>query len=339
MIDINRRYLLAERPTGLAIAGALRLDMASPPEPGEGEFVVRNEWISLDPAMRGWMSPGRSYIDPVEIGTVMRAFAAGTVVASRHADYPVGCKVAGLFGMQDYALSDGDPRGGTVRRAIDGVPLSAMLGILGLTGLTAYFGLLEIGQPRGGETVVVSAAAGAVGSAVVQIARIMGCRVVGIAGGPEKCAFVNELGADGCIDYKAEDVPGQLKRLCPQGIDIFFDNVGGDILDAVLRRINVGARVVLCGGISQYGAAVPKGPSAYLSLLANRARMEGFIYFDFFDRFDAAEAALAAWFRRGWLRHQEEIVDGLGAAPGALSMLFDGANKGKLLVRVGSEAL
>lgn len=339
MIDINRRYLLVDRPTGLNVAGALKLDMASPPQPSKGEFVVRNEWISLDPAMRGWMSAGRSYIDPVEIGGVMRAFAAGTVVASLNPHYPVGCKVSGLFGMQDYALSDGDPRGGTVRRAIDGVPLSAMLGVLGLTGLTAYFGLLEIGKPRGGETVVVSAAAGAVGSAVVQIARIMGCRVVGIAGGRDKCAFVENLGADGCIDYKSQDVARQLKRLCPQGIDIFFDNVGGDILDAALRRINVGARVVLCGGISQYGAAVPQGPSAYLSLLANRARMEGFIYFDYFDRFDSAEAALATWFKRGWLRHQEEIVDGLGAAPEALSMLFDGSNRGKLLVRVGSQAL
>lgn len=338
MIDINRRYVLAERPVGLETAGALKLAMDSPPEPGEGEFVVRNEWISLDPAMRGWMSAGKSYIEPVEIGAVMRAFAAGTVVASRHPEYAVGSKVAGLFGMQDYALSDGDPLNRTVRRAIDGVPLSAMLGILGLTGLTAYFGLLEIGRPRGGDTVVVSAAAGAVGSAVVQIARIMGCRVVGIAGGADKCAFVTSLGAEACIDYKSEDVARQLKAVAPQGVDIFFDNVGGDILDAVLRRINVGARVVLCGGISQYGSAMPQGPSAYLSLLANRARMEGFVYFDFRDRFDAAEAALGSWLKRGWLQHKEDVVDGLGAAPGALSMLFSGANTGKLIVRVGSNA-
>ena len=212
-----------------------------------------------------------------------------------------------------------------------------MLGILGLTGITAYFGLLDIGRPRAGETIVVSAAAGAVGSAVVQIGKIMGCRVVGVAGGAEKCDFVKSLGADACIDYKNEDVNAAIKTYCASGIDVFFDNVGGDILDAVLRRINKGARIVLCGGISQYESTSPKGPAGYLSLLANRARMEGFIYFDFADRFSEAEIALSTWLKRGWLQQQEHVVEGLDLAPVTLTKLFDGSNMGKLLLRLPAD--
>lgn len=334
---VNRRYLLATRPTGADLSSLFQRDDTPVPEPREGEFVVRNKWLSLDPAMRGWMSAGRSYIEPVELGAVMRGFGAGEVIASHHPKFALGTQVTGLFGWQDYALSNGDIDGKPVRHAVPGVPLSAMLGILGLTGQTAYFGLLDIGCPKGGETIVVSAAAGAVGSAVVQIAKIMGCRVIGIAGGQEKCSFVSSIGADACINYKSEDVGKALKAACPSGIDVFFDNVGGEILDAVLRRINRGARIVLCGGISQYGVANPQGPSAYLSLLANRARMEGFIYFDYVDRFNEAEAALASWLARGWLTHQEDIVDGLEAAPGALGKLFEGTNRGKLLIRIAGE--
>ena len=334
---VNRRYLLSSRPVGPYTPDLLSLDHKPLPDVAEGEFLVRNEWISLDPAMRGWMSAGRSYIEPVEVGAVMRAFAAGKVIASRHPDYAIGTQVAGLFGLQEYALCDGINADRTIRNAIDGVPLSAMLGILGLTGLTAYFGLLDIGRPRAGETIVVSAAAGAVGSAVVQIGKIMGCRVVGIAGGTEKCDFVTSLGADACIDYKNEDLNAAIKTHCAGGIDVFFDNVGGDILDSVLRRINKGARIVLCGGISQYESHNPKGPTNYLSLLANRARMEGFIYFDFADRFSEAETALSTWLKRGWLQHQEHVVEGLDLAPLTLTKLFDGSNMGKLLLRLPAD--
>lgn len=330
---INRQLRLAQRPTSAPVGPAnFEVVEAARPEPGPGEFVVRNCWLSLDPASRGWMSAGRSYIAPVELGDVMRGFASGVVVASRHPDYEPGDRVSGLFGWQDYAVSCGEG----VRRLLPGASLLDMLGPLGLPGVTAYFGLIDIGQPRGGETLLVSAAAGAVGSAVVQIGRILGCKVVGIAGGPEKCAFVESLGAT-AVDYKAADFHDQLRAACPDGVDVFFDNVGGAVLEAAIRRMNTFGRIALCGGISQYGSAAPKGPANYLILLSSRVRMQGFIYFDYVDRFDEAEAALAAWLSRGWLVGREEIVDGLTEAPTALQRLFDGANRGKLVVRISDE--
>lgn len=330
MTAVNRQLILTSRPGAEICNENFSFVSAFVSEPGEGEFVVRNEWFSLDPAMRGWVSGARSYIAPVEIGTVMRAFAAGRVVASRHSRFPVGTAVTGLFGLQDYAVSAGDRN---VRPVPSGVPLSACLGVLGLTGLTAYFGLLDIGRPKAGQTVVVSAAAGAVGSVACQIARLKGCRVVGIAGGPEKCDWVKSLGADAVIDYKNESLRDRIKATCPDGIDVYFDNVGGNILEEVLRRINVGARIVLCGGISQYNTSTARGPANFLSLLANRARMEGFVYFDYQDRFDEGEHALRNWLLEGQLQHQEDIVTGLENSVDGLAKLFDGSNRGKLLVR------
>ena len=331
--QVNRRYLLAARPTGPVTAANFRLEEAAAPEPGPGEFVVRNHWLSLDPANLGWMSAGRSYIEPVEIGAVMRGFAAGVVISSRHPDYAIGDRVAGLFGWQDYALSDGSG----VRRARPEARLVDMLGVLGLPGLTAYFGLLDVGRPKAGETVLVSAAAGAVGSIVVQIARILGCNVVGIAGGQDKCDMIRGLGAR-AVDYKAEDFDAKLREACPNGVDLFFDNVGGAVLEAAIRRMNVGGRIALCGGISQYGSEAPRGPANYLQLLTRRVRMQGFIYFDYAPRFDEGEAALAAWLSRGWIVHREEIVQGLTQAPDALNRLFEGANRGKLLVCIAPES-
>lgn len=328
----NRRLHLARRPSGPIGPGDFTYVEAPAPQPAPGEFVVRNCWLSLDPASRGWMSPGRSYIAPVEIGEVMRGFTSGVVTTSRHPDFARGDRVAGVFGWQDYAVSDG----AGVRRVPATASLLDMLGPMGLPGVTAYFGLLDIGRPRAGETVLISAAAGAVGSAAVQIARILGCEVVGVAGGAEKCDFVRSLGAQ-AVDYKAADFNAALRAACPKGVDVFFDNVGGPVLEAAIRRMNPFGRIALCGGISQYGAENPQGPANYLTLLSSRVRMQGFIYFDYAERFDEAEAALGAWLRRGWLVSREEIVEGLTEAPAALQRLFDGSNRGKLVVRIAPE--
>jgi NADPH-dependent curcumin reductase CurA len=331
---INRQWRLAARPRGVPEPSDWAFHEAPVPSPGDGEFLVSVELISLDPAMRGWMNAGRSYVPPVGIGEVMRALGAGEVVVSRHLDFSSGDHVTGNFGVQDFAISDGS---GVTRVSLEAAPLTMYLSTLGMTGLTAYFGLLEIGRPEPGETVVVSAAAGAVGMVVGQIAKIKGCRVVGIAGGPEKCRFiVDELGFDAAIDYKHEDVRTALRDRCPDRVNVYFDNVGGEVLDAVLTRLSRHARIVICGSISQYNNDGPaRGPANYMALLVDRARMEGFLVFDFASRYREAAAEMAGWIAEGRLRSVEDVVFGLENFPDTLLKLYRGENFGKLLLAVG----
>ena len=329
----NRQFKLAQRPQGMVKREDFTFEVGSVPEPGEGQFLVKNEYLSLDPAMRGWMNEGKSYVPPVGIGEVMRAGAVGTVLASRHPKYAVGDHVVGLFGVQDYAVSDGKGCN-KVDPAL--APLPVYLGTLGMPGMTAYFGLLEVGAPKEGETVVVSGAAGAVGQIVGQIAKIKGCRAVGIAGGADKCRYVvEELGFDACIDYKHEDVKQALKQHCPKGVDVYFDNVGGEILDLVLTQLAMHARIVICGAISQYNNSTPvKGPSNYLSLLVNRASMKGMVVFDWAARYGEAMQAMGGWLQQGKLKTREDIVVGLETFPESLLKLFKGENTGKLVLKV-----
>jgi NADPH-dependent curcumin reductase len=338
MTLVNAQWRLAARPVGLPKPSDWQYVEEPAPEPGDGQVRVRLEYLSLDPAMRGWMNAGRSYIPPVEIGEVMRAGAIGRVIDSNHPGFAVGDLLQGAFGVQRYAISDG--RG--VRRVDPAVaPAPVHLGTLGLTGMTAYFGLLDIGRPGPGQTVVVSGAAGAVGSVAGQIARIKGCRVVGIAGGEEKCAWVvDELGFDAAVDYKRGDVPGQLRRHASDGVDIYFDNVGGETLDEVLRLLARGARVVICGAISQYNAErAPRGPGNYMQLLVTRSSMTGFLVFDYADRYDEAYAELAQWLRSGELRSREDIVrGGLDCFPEVFLMLFRGENIGKLVLELAQDS-
>ena len=332
----NRQFKLAQRPQGMVKREDFTFEQSATAEPADGQFLVKNEYLSLDPAMRGWMNDGKSYIPPVQIGEVMRAGAVGTVIASRHPKFAVGDHVVGMFGVQDYALSDGK---GVNKVDPKLAPLPVYLGTLGMPGMTAYFGLLEVGKPKEGETVVVSGAAGAVGQIVGQIAKIKGCRVVGIAGGADKCRYVVEqLGFDACIDYKSEDVKKGLKQHCPKGVDVYFDNVGGEILDAVLTQLAMRARIVICGAISQYNNTTPvKGPSNYLSLLVNRASMKGMVVFDYADRYADAAKEMAGWMMAGKLKSREDIVEGLNIFPDALLKLFKGENTGKLVLKVASE--
>jgi NADPH-dependent curcumin reductase CurA len=333
--EVNRQWVLASRPTGMVEPTCFELRSDDVPVPDEGEFVVRNLYLSLDPAMRGWMTDLPNYVPPVGIGDVMRGACVGRVDQSRHPDYEPGDLVLGVFGWQDYALSDG---GGIlpVTKVPEGVPPTVPIGILGITTLTAYFGLKEIAKPKDGETVVVSGAAGATGSVAGQLARIWGCRVVGIAGGPEKCEWLTgELGFDGAVDYKSENVRRRLRELCPDGIDVFWDNVGGAALEAALANLAMHARVVLCGAISTYNAAErPPGPSNYMNLLVRRSRMEGFVVFDYLSRTDEALAELLPLIGEGKIRYREDVRDGLECAPQALVDLYTGANTGKLLVRI-----
>jgi NADPH-dependent curcumin reductase CurA len=294
-------------------------------------------YISLDPAMRGWMNDARSYVPPVGIGEVMRAGGVGRVVASRHPDFAVGNNVSGVFGVQDYALSDGR---GVVRVSAETAPLPKYLSMLGMPGMTAYFGLLDIGRPVEGETVVVSAAAGAVGQVVGQIAKIRGCRVVGIAGGEEKCRFiVDDLGFDAAVDYKNEDVRAVLRERCPDRVNVYFDNVGGEILDTVLTRLARHARIVICGSISQYNNEGPaRGPANYMALLVDRARMEGFLVFDYAKRYPEAAKEMAGWMAEGRLKSVEDMVTGMEQFPATLLRLYSGANFGKLILSVAGDA-
>ena len=333
MTQQNRQFKLAARPVGMVKRGDFEFTSSPVPEPGPGQVLVRVQYVSLDPAMRGWMNEGRSYIPPVGLGEVMRAGTAGKVVKSNNPAFAVGDFVAGWGGVQDYVVCDGkditkvDPRL---------APLPVYLGTLGMPGMTAYFGLLEVGKPREGDTVVVSGAAGAVGTVVGQVAKIKGCRVVGIAGGPDKCKWiVDELGFDAAIDYKAGDVNKALREHCPKGIDVYFDNVGGEILDAALARMARNGRIVICGAISQYNNTTPvKGPSNYLSLLVNRASMTGMVVMDYTARFGDAVREMAGWMKAGKLKTREDIVDGLETFPETLLMLFNGGNTGKLLIKV-----
>ena len=332
----NRQYRLAARPVGMPTQGDWSFTTEPVADPADGQVLIKALYLSLDPAMRGWMSEGKSYIPPVGIGEVMRAGGVGKVIASKHPNFAVGDYVSGATGVQDYCLSDGkgfskiDPRL---------APLPVWLNVLGMPGMTAYFGLLESGQPKAGETVVVSGAAGAVGATVGQIAKIKGCRAVGIAGGAAKCDYVvKELGFDACIDYKSGSVKDGLRQHCPQGVDVYFDNVGGDILDTVLTRINRKARIVICGAISQYNNTAPvKGPANYLSLLVNRARMEGIVVFDYADRYHLGAQEMAQWMREGKLKSKEDIVEGLETFPDQLLKLFTGENFGKLVLKVAGD--
>jgi NADPH-dependent curcumin reductase len=335
---VNRQWLLKSRPSGMVEPSNFEQRDAPVPEPGEGEFLVRNLYLSLDPAMRTWMNDARSYIPPVAIGEVMRGACVGKVIESRHADYPEGALVVGIFGWQEYAVSDG---GGAmpVTKVPEGVPPTMPLGVLGITSLTAYFGLKEIAKPVSGETIVVSGAAGATGSVTGQLAKLWGCRTIGIAGGRQKCEWLTrELGFDAAIDYKSEPLAARLREVCPKGLDVFWDNVGGEILEAALANLAMHARVVLCGAIANYNAAEPKGPRNYMNLLVRRARMEGFVVFDYLSRTDEAMAELVPLVMEGKLRHREDVRDGLDSAPAALVDLYSGDNSGKLLVKIADEA-
>ena len=330
---INHAYTLVSRPVGMVKASDFKYETLPIPELELGQVLVKTLYISLDPAMRGWLNEGKSYIPPVAIGAVMRAGTVGEVIASQHEGFAVGDHVVGYDGVQRYAVSDGKSYHKVSAKL---APLPRYLGVLGMPGMTGYFGLLEVGQPKAGETVVVSGAAGAVGQVVGQVAKIHGCRVVGIAGGADKCAFVvNELGFDACIDYKNEDVKKALKAHCPRGVDVYFDNVGGEILDAVLTQIAMRARIVICGAISQYNNTTPvKGPSNYLALLVNRARMEGIVVFDWAKRYGEAALQMGQWLAQGKMTAREDIVEGLETFPDTLNKLFTGENFGKLVIKV-----
>jgi NADPH-dependent curcumin reductase len=333
MTFVNRQFRLAARPVGEPKRSDFEFAEETARELAEGEFLVRNRYVSLDPAMRGWMNEGRSYVAPVGIGEVMRAGAAGEVVASKHAGFQVGDQVVGVFGIQEYAISNGN---GALRVDTSFAPLQVYLSALGMTGYTAYFGLLDVGEAKAGDTVVVSGACGAVGTVVGQIAKIKGCRVVGIAGGEEKCRYlVDELGFDAAIDYKRDDVKAALKRHCPQGLNVFFDNVGGAILDSALTQLAMHARIVICGAISQYNNTTPiSGPANYLALLVYRARMQGMVVFDYAARYGEAARELGQWYAQGRLKSREDIVAGLEKFPEALLMLFHGKNHGKLILKI-----
>jgi NADPH-dependent curcumin reductase CurA len=333
-MPMNAMWKLAARPVGAPRPSDWQLVEAPAAEPADGEIQVENVFLSLDPAMRGWLGEAKSYMPPVQLGEVMRAVGAARVTASRNPRFAVGDHVTGLFGVQRFAIASG--RGiSKVDPAV--APLPVWLGALGMPGLTAYFGLLDVGRMKAGDTVVISGAAGAVGSVAGQIAKEKGCRAIGIAGGAEKCAWLRELGFDAAIDYKAPgiNVKKALREHCPDGIDLYFDNVGGDILDAALAVLARSARVVICGAISQYNNAGPvKGPQNYLSLLVNRASMTGFVVLDYADRYAEGVRELGAWYAAGKLKTRETIVDGLERFPAALDALFAGENIGKMVLRV-----
>ncbi len=329
----NHKFVLAARPVGMPKRSDWTFTEDPIAEPKDGELLVQLLYISLDPAMRMWINDARSYMPPVGIGEVMRALGVGVVKASRNPRFVIGDHVSGMFGVQEYAITDGQ---GVHKVDPKLAPLPKYLGVLGMPGMTAYFGLLDTGQPKLGETVVVSAAAGAVGSIAGQVGKIKGCRVVGIAGGSEKCRYIlAELGLDAAIDYKSEDVKTSLRKHCPDGIDVYFDNVGGAILDAVLTQIKLRARIVICGAISQYNNTGPiAGPSNYLSLLSNRATMKGTLVLDYVDCYPQAGAEMAGWMVTGKLKSREDIVEGLATFPETLLKLFNGENSGKLMLKV-----
>jgi NADPH-dependent curcumin reductase len=330
MKPVNTQCRLAARPTGLVKATDFTIVDEPVPAAADGEFVVEIDYLSIDPAMRTWMNAGRSYVPPVEIGEVMRALGVGHVIESRHHEYGIGDVVSGTFGVQNFAPSTG---AGVSRIDTSLAPATVHLGALGISGLTAYFGLLDIGRPEPGQTVLVSGAAGSVGSIVGQIARIKGCRTIGIAGGERKRRWlVEEVGFDAAIDYKAADLRRELKTYAPDGVDIFFDNVGGETLEAALNRLARGARIVLCGAVSQYNDS-PHGPANYTQLLVARASMTGFVIFDYVNRYPEGIVQLAEWLAAGKLHPHEQIEHGdVGAFPAALLKLFSGENTGKLIL-------
>ena len=336
-MNINRQWLLAKRPHGMVGEENFEYAENPIPEPGDGEVLVRNLYFSFDPTQRGWMEDRESYLPPVNLGEPMRAGSIGQVVTSNNDNFAAGDMVQTTGGWQDFVVVAPDQAVMGLTKIPEGIPPEMMMSVLGVTGLTAYFGLLDLGQPKPGETVLVSGAAGATGSVAGQIARIKGCRVVGIAGGPEKCAWLkNEAGFDEVIDYKNEDVDARIAETCPNKVDVFFDNVGGDILEAALNHINMHARVVLCGGISSYNAteAIP-GPTNIMNLVIMRARMEGFIVIDYMHRAEEAVTDLLGWIQNDGLIYQVDVQEGFENIPNTLQRLFTGANLGKQLLKVG----
>jgi len=334
MSEHNRRIVLAERPTGMVNEQTTRLEELDVPEPGAGEALVKVRYISIDPTIRTWMDDAPGYLPPIGIDEVIRSGGVGEVLKSNSDAYAEGDMLFGMTGWQDYVIADSGER--AMQALPAGLAPTAALSIFGITGMTAYFGMTDVGRVKEGDVVVVSGAAGATGSTAGQIAKIKGAKkVVGIAGGPEKCKWiVDELGFDEAIDYKNENVPARLREACPDGIDLYFDNVGGEILNACLGQLALRGRVVLCGAISGYNSReAASGPVNYINLLIRRGRMEGFIILDYFDRFPAAQAEVGGWLATGQLKSSEHIVEGLENAPEALNLLFTGGNTGKVIVK------
>jgi len=331
MSETNRQWLLRARPVGMVNESDFALHEAPIPKPGGGQVLVRNRWLAFEPAMRGWMEDRPNYIPPVGIGEVMRGMTVGEVVESNLDGYAPGDAVSGMTGWQEWAIGDG-----ALRKLPADTDPTLTLSVLGLTGVTAYFGLLDVAQPKTGDVVVVSGAAGATGSVAGQIAKVKDCRVIGIAGGNEKCDWLTkEAHFDAAIDYKREDVGARLSALCPDGIDVFFDNVGGTILDDVLARIARGARIVICGSISRYSLeSPPPGPSHYFNLTAQRGRMEGFVVMDYFHRAAEAVADLSKWVADGSIAWKADVQHGFESAPKTLQRLYTGANFGKQLLEL-----
>jgi NADPH-dependent curcumin reductase len=329
---MNKQVLLAARPQGMVKNSDFKIVETAMPVISEGEVIIKNEYISLDPAMRGWMNEGTTYIKGVELNAVMRAFTVGTITASKNNNFKAGDGVSGILGVQQYAISDGK---GITKIDTTNFPLSWYLGILGMPGLTAYFGLLDKGQPKTGETVLVSGAAGMVGGLVGQIAKLKGCIVIGIAGGKDKCDYVkNELGFDAAIDYKTENVAKKINEFAPNGIHIYFDNVGGEILDAALLNLAMGARVVVCGAISQYNDANFNGLKNYMKIVSARGTLTGIIVLDYFPRAAEAITDLGSWLKEGKIKYREHVIEDIEKFPEALRMLFTGENYGKLLIKI-----
>lgn len=328
----NKQQILAKRPIGFPERDTWELRENETGALNEGEVLIRNHFISLDPAMRGWMNNARSYIEPVEIGDVMRAGTIGEVIESKNPKFNVGDMLSGWGGVQQYTVTDGK---GHYKVDTSLAPAPTYIGTLGMPGMTAYFGILEVGKIKEGEVVVVSGAAGAVGSVVGQIAKIKGCRVVGIAGGAQKCEYLkSELGFDEVIDYKAGNLRKDLKLACPEGIDVYFDNVGGEILDTVLTRIRMHARIVICGAISQYNETSIKGPANYLSLLVNRATMQGMVVFDYSKKYGEAAKEMGMWMAQGKLKAKEDVYEGIERFYDTFCRLFSGEKMGKLVLDV-----
>ncbi|MDB5687817.1 MAG: NADP-dependent oxidoreductase [Rhizorhabdus sp.] len=331
---INRRVLLRSRPTGVAQADDFAIDETEAGSPVEGEILVRNAYLSVEPAMRGWIADMNNYAAPVPIGSVMRALAVGTVIASRHPDFAEGDAVTGWFGWQDYAVV---PASAVVRRVAEAdLPLSLSLGVLGINGVTAHLALTLVGEPRAGDTVLVSTAAGSVGSAAGQIANILGCRTIGITSGATKLALCTDaFGYEAAIDYRADDIDAKLAEFCPGGVNVYYDNTAGAISDSAYRHLAMNARVVICGTASiQNWEEWPTGPRVERHLLVRRARMQGFVLFDHMDRYEASVAQLATWVREGKLAYREEILDGIEACPDALAGLYRGENLGKRIIKL-----
>ena len=330
---INKQLILSKRPYGMPDPSTWTMEQKEVPSPKDGQILVKHHYISLDPAMRGWMNDVKSYIPPVQLGEVMRAGSVGEVIESKNPNFQKGDFVTGWGGVQQYALTDGK---GWYKVDPNLAPLTTYIGTLGMPGMTAYFGILEVGKIKEGDIVLVSGAAGAVGSVVGQIAKIKGCTAIGIAGGPEKCQYlIDELGFDGAIDYKNENIKSKLRELCPEGIDVYFDNVGGEILDIALTRLRRHARIVICGAISQYNnKEAVKGPSNYLSLLVNRARMEGMVVMDYGKDFGKAAMEMGMWMAQGKLKTREDVYEGIENFYDTFTRLFTGDKMGKLVLKV-----